>query len=60
LKGKEIIEMIQEYKVEDFDIVFRYSTTDENGINLHDFILDRVPLDIGYSDKVCIITGSED
>ena len=59
MKGEELIEMIKEYNVEDFDIVFRYSTTDKNGINLHDFILDRVPLDIGYSDKVCLITGTE-
>jgi len=60
MTGKELIKLIQDDKVEDFDILFRYSTTDEKGINLHTFDLDPVFLDIGYSERIAILTGDCD
>jgi hypothetical protein len=53
MNGKELIEMVKEYKLEDFEIIFRT----EDG--LRDFPIDKVPLDIEYSDKKVLLTGTE-
>ena len=58
MTGKEIIEMIKEYEAEDFEIIFRLNDTKE-GYNLRDFTTDKIPVDIGYSDKVLLIGGEE-
>lgn len=58
MTGKEIIEMIKEYKAEEYEIIFRLNDTKE-GYDLRDFTLNKIPLDIGYSDKVLLIDGEE-
>ncbi len=58
MTGKEIIEMIKEYKAEEYEIIFRLNDTKE-GYDLRDFALNKIPLDIGYSDKVLLIDGEE-
>ena len=59
MKGKELIELIEDYELQDFDIIFRINDTEE-GYNLRDFSIDRIPLDIGYSDKRALLTGDEE
>ena len=60
MTGNDLIKLIQEDGVGDFEIQFRFSTVDDYGINLHDYDIDPVFLDIGYSEKIAYLTGNRD
>jgi len=60
MKGKELIELIQSNKLEEWDIVFTQTVEvhDAYGIQFNDFDVEQLD-DLGHSDKVAIFSLTE-
>jgi len=59
ITGKELIELIRNAHIEDFEIIFRTTCIDEKGFILTDYTIDPVLSDIGYSEKIAFLTGKD-
>lgn len=57
MKAKKLIELLQPYK--DFDVEFVFSEIVNDKLHVRTF-KDLEIADIGYSDKVVLISGEED
>lgn len=58
MKGKDIVKIIQEQKLEDMNLEFVISKVNKNGINVKTFSIDGL-CDIGYSSNAVSFLGKE-
>jgi hypothetical protein len=58
MKGKDMIKIIQERKLEDFDLEFVLSGVTEHGINVKTFGIDEL-CDVGHSENAVSFNGDE-
>lgn len=58
MKGKELIDLIERNGLEDFDLEFSFTDGYNVFPNVRTFAVERID-DVGYSDKVAILSGEE-
>lgn len=58
MKGKDMIKIINERHLEDFDLEFVFTEINEFGINVRTFGIDEL-CDIGYSSNEVSFDGEE-
>lgn len=58
MKGKDMVRLIQEHHLEDFNLEFVLSDVNELGINVRTFNIEGL-CDIGHSENVVSFDGDE-